>query len=464
MSNFQKINVPIFIFGDIINLSLAFFISIYFFGMNEIFTQGMNVIFWVGFVFMWLIIGNSNNLYSDWSGNHFFRFRISKYIRTYIIVAGILGLLDLIFHFSNEIRNLVLSILIGIPILEIISSLLIIHVFTPFQERKSKVNHILVIGSGALAGKVKNHLESNPLTKYAIDGFIDCNTDRCASIKNEHILTTLENLKQFLKDKTMDEIIIALPFYQIEKIKKVIRVADYFGVRVRLIPDYESLLGTTVKSYNSGGLEVVNVRQLPLDNWSSAFIKSTFDKLFSLGVLVFLTPVFVFIGLLIKLDSKGPVFYMPNRIGKGGKPFKLYKFRTMRSNDDPNAGINSTVKGDPRITKIGKFLRKSSIDELPQFLNVFLGNMSVVGPRPHRVFLNQLMQESEDQYMVRHYHKPGITGWAQVNGWRGPLETPEQKTQRTEHDLWYLENWSFALDLKIIYLTIFGSKTHQSAF
>jgi Undecaprenyl-phosphate glucose phosphotransferase len=464
MSNFQKINVPLLVFGDIINLSLAFFISIYFFGINELSSQGMNVVFWIGLVFMWLVIGKSNNLYADLGNSRFFKIRMSKYIKTYIIVAGILGLMDLIFHFSDEIRNLLLAILIGIPILEIISSLLIIYVFTPIQEEKSKVNHILVVGSGNLAGKVKNHLTSNPLTKYAIDGFIDCNTDRCASIQKEEILTSLENLKDYLKDKTMDEIIIALPFYEIQKIKNVIRVADYYGVRVRFVPDYESVLGTTVKSYHYGELEVVNVRQLPLDNVTAAFTKTLFDKIFSLSVLVFLAPLFVFIAFLIKWDSKGPVFYTPNRIGKGGKPFKLYKFRTMSINDDPNGGTNSTVKNDPRITKIGKFLRKSSIDELPQFLNVFLGDMSVVGPRPHRVFLNQLMQESEEQYMVRHYHKPGITGWAQVNGWRGPLETAEQKTQRTEHDIWYLENWTFMLDLKIIYLTIFGSKTHQTAF
>src|SRR5690606_15354938 len=132
--------------------------------------------------------------------------------------------------------------------------------------------------------------------------------------------------------------------------------------------------------------------------------------------------------------------------------------------DPVNGGQNSTQKDDPRITKLGKILRKYSLDELPQFINVFLGDMSVVGPRPHRSYLNEQFQKSEKKYMIRHYYKPGITGWAQVNGWRGPTDTPERKHQRTVHDLWYLENWSFKLDIKIIFMTIFGGKTHKSAF
>ena len=185
---------------------------------------------------------------------------------------------------------------------------------------------------------------------------------------------------------------------------------------------------------------------------------------FSALALFFLAPVFLLIALLIKIDSPGPVFYYPIRIGRGGKPFKLYKFRSMKECDIPSGGTLSTQKDDPRITRVGKFLRKFSLDELPQFINVFLGTMSVVGPRPHRRFLNRQLQESVYKYMIRHYVKPGITGWAQVNGWRGPTDTEEQRKQRTMHDLWYVENWSPLLDLKIIYLTIFSRKAHKSAF
>ena len=170
------------------------------------------------------------------------------------------------------------------------------------------------------------------------------------------------------------------------------------------------------------------------------------------------------ISILIKLDSPGPVFYCPMRVGRGGKNFKVYKFRTMLENDPVQGGTRSTQADDPRITRVGKILRKYNIDELPQFWNVFAGDMSVVGPRPHRSFLSEQMKEHYDKYMVRHYFKPGITGSAQVNGWRGPTETEMQIIMRTAHDLWYIENWSFMLDMKIIWQTIFSRKAYQNAF
>jgi len=206
------------------------------------------------------------------------------------------------------------------------------------------------------------------------------------------------------------------------------------------------------------------VRQLPVDGKISSIAKEGFDKIFSGLMIIFLFPLFCVLAIMIKLDSPGPVFYCPMRIGRSGKPFKCYKFRTMHENDTAAGGTLSTTKNDPRITRLGRFLLKYSLDELPQFINVFLGNMSVVGPRPHRRFLNIQLQESEYKYMVRHYVKPGITGWAQVNGWRGPTDTQEQKRQRTLHDLWYIENWTMWLDLKILFLTIFSKKVHSGAF
>jgi lipopolysaccharide/colanic/teichoic acid biosynthesis glycosyltransferase len=164
----------------------------------------------------------------------------------------------------------------------------------------------------------------------------------------------------------------------------------------------------------------------------------------------------------VKASSRGPVFYVPARIGLGGKEFGCLKFRSMVVDDSKDHNLKSTVVGDSRITKTGIFLRKYSLDELPQFINVLLGEMSVVGPRPHRAFLNEDMQKKVEGYMLRHYIKPGITGWAQVNGWRGPTETLEQKEQRTNHDLWYIDNWSFWLDIRIVLLTLIGKSGHNA--
>ncbi|MEO5635305.1 MAG: sugar transferase [Candidatus Paceibacterota bacterium] len=206
------------------------------------------------------------------------------------------------------------------------------------------------------------------------------------------------------------------------------------------------------------------VPRSPLDFPFRRLLKHVFDFTFSVAVLILLAPVFCFIAVLIKLDSTGPVFYCPLRVGRHGHLFKMYKFRSMRECDTTFGGTQSTQENDSRISAVGKILRRYSLDELPQFINVLRGEMSVIGPRPHRKFLSDEMEKSVEKYAERQHVKPGITGWAQVNGWRGPTSTLEQKVQRTEHDLWYIENWSFVLDLKIIYLTIFGKKTHFRVF
>jgi exopolysaccharide biosynthesis polyprenyl glycosylphosphotransferase len=224
------------------------------------------------------------------------------------------------------------------------------------------------------------------------------------------------------------------------------------------------MFGVGRQPKSSNRLQVLDLRKCPLDNQYAAFAKSVFDKLFAFTAILLLLPLLLVLAVLIKLDSAGPVFYCPIRVGKNGRSFKVYKFRSMRENDSADGGTKSTEKNDPRISRLGAVLRKYSLDELPQLFNVLLGEMSIVGPRPHRKQLNQEFQVNVRSYMIRHYVQPGITGWAQVNGWRGPTVTSEQKTQRTQHDLWYIENWSFLLDLKIIWLTMFGRKTRENVF
>ncbi len=463
MTNIHKNNVPILVFWDVMNLSLAFFVSLYFYRINDMYIDTFEIFGLITLIALWLIIGYSNKLYVDWNGNSFIKSRLNKYFKTYFILAGVIGIIYLLFSFPKDIRNLLVAILMGIPALGFITNSLIIRFYTPIRERRVRMSTTLIAGSGTHANTVASSLEANSYAKYAIQGFIDCN-DSTNSQKRDRVVANLDNLKDYLKENYADEIIIALPYNELGKIKSIIEIADFHGTRIRFVPDYQGIFGESVKTYQFGDLQVVNIRQLPLDNWFPNFIKNVFDVLFAICALLFLAPVFAIIAVIIKLDSPGPVFYCPVRIGKGGKPFKVYKFRTMKNCDSAVGGTQSTVQNDPRITKIGKFLRKYSIDEMPQFINVLTGEMSVVGPRPHRTFLNQVMQETEDKYMVRHYYKPGITGWAQVNGWRGPLETDKQKRKRTQYDLWYLRNWSFLLDLKIIWLTIFGKKTHDTAF
>lgn len=273
----------------------------------------------------------------------------------------------------------------------------------------------------------------------------------------------IKDLPQVLATYSIDEIFIAMSSLDREKITKAIEIADTFGKRVKLIPNNPLLLARNYRAETMGELAVFKLRQSPLDSFNKTIIKRLFDFCFALVVIIIFAPVFLLISLLILIDSRGPVFYTPYRKGEAGETFKCYKFRTMSVNDHPVNGARSTIVNDPRITTIGKFLRRSDLDELPQFLNVLRGEMSIIGPRPHRIYLQNDFRRKVDNYMVRSYIKPGITGWAQVNGWRGPTNTEEQRNERIRHDLWYIENWSFWLDLKIIFLTLFG-KHRKKAF
>jgi Undecaprenyl-phosphate glucose phosphotransferase len=325
------------------------------------------------------------------------------------------------------------------------------------------LKHVIVAGTGNKAKIVEDEVLTSHKPGYLLKGFISCNQDACM-IESKKVLGNLDSINMFLQANTVDEIVIALPDEQKNNIQRVLSVADYHGIRVKYVLDYHELFGNHYKITRFGQVDAVNIREMPCDGKYAIFFKNYFDKVFAAFALLMLLPAFLLVAIMIKLESRGPVFYCPIRIGKGGKPFKLFKFRSMRQNDDAATGTQSTCENDPRITRIGKFLRKYSIDELPQFINVLFGSMSVVGPRPHRRFLNRQLQENVYHYMLRHYVKPGITGWAQINGWRGPTDTEEQRRQRTLHDLWYIENWKFRLDMKIIVLTIFSSKVHKSAF
>ncbi|MDH3697407.1 MAG: exopolysaccharide biosynthesis polyprenyl glycosylphosphotransferase [Flavobacteriaceae bacterium] len=324
-------------------------------------------------------------------------------------------------------------------------------------------SNTLLISSGHKSDKLPEFEKAMNQYGYNLVGYLEDNINPMENVLNLKIFGKIIDLPKVLTTYTIDEVFIDMSHLEEEKIKSAISIADSYGVRVKLIPDNPLLFSRNYKADTIGDLAIFRLRQSPLDNFNKTIIKRMFDFCFALIALILLTPIYLIISLLIKLDSKGPVFYSPYRKGEGGKTFKCYKFRTMHVCDNPVNGTKSTIVNDPRITNIGKFLRKADLDEIPQFLNVLKGEMSVIGPRPHRINLQNDFRKSVNNYMVRSYVKPGITGWAQVNGWRGPTVTEEQKKERVNHDLWYIENWSFWLDLKIIFLTIFG-RHHNKAF
>jgi putative colanic acid biosynthesis UDP-glucose lipid carrier transferase len=317
---------------------------------------------------------------------------------------------------------------------------------------------ILVVGTGKVAQAVQTYYNLSP-DLGTIIGFLDEQKTRASNLK---ILGSLNDFQSIFDKTKFNEVIITLPLSMENEIKWLVNIAEYNGVRPGVVANYYSLYGRNFEITDRGGIPIVNIREVPLDSYMARLRKRVFDFFFSLFAIIGLFPFFVILAIAIKIDSKGPIFYRPTRIGKHGKPIRVFKFRSMKHSTVVQT--KSTTADDDRITKVGKFIRKYSLDEVPQFINVLMNEMSVVGPRPHRTDLNKRFQETAQNYMVRQYIKPGITGWAQVNGWRGPTETKFQYVARTLHDLWYIEHWSFALDLYIVYLTLFGKKTRTNAF
>jgi len=319
----------------------------------------------------------------------------------------------------------------------------------------------VIIGNNKLGNHLQNYFHVN---KYLGIRPLGVLSEVPVQPQDRNVLGSLDDFQKVFDDRPFEDAFIALPLTKGDMIAQLIKIAERNGVRTHIVPYYQGMTKINFKVGSLGEIPLLEMRSFPLDIYANRFLKRAFDIIFASVMIVLLFPLGLLIALAIKLTSKGPVFFHVNRLGVTGKPFKIFKFRTMK-HDPTGASTNrSTSKNDERITKVGKFLRKLSLDELPQLLNVLTNEMSVVGPRPHRINLNKDLQQKMGRYMLRHTIKPGITGWAQVNGWRGPTDTKLQYYGRTLHDLWYVEHWNFFLDLYIIFLTGFRKKTILTAF
>ncbi len=329
--------------------------------------------------------------------------------------------------------------------------MLALYLLEKYRESGYNYRKVVIVGGGSVGAQVYEFFENNRQHGYHFQGFFEDNPN--GHINHALVKGKVKAVPEFCKANGIDEIFCALPLSESDKIKELISFADNNMVRLRIIPDFRSFPYKRVNMDFYGSVPVLTIRKEPLENLFNRFTKRTFDILFSLLVIVFLFSwMFPLIALTIKLSSKGPVFFKQLRSGKDNLEFFCFKFRTMKVNGAAHE-IQAT-KDDERITSVGKILRKTSLDELPQFFNVLIGNMSVVGPRPHMVKHTAEYSAMIDKFMVRHFVQPGITGIAQVKGLRGEIKNPEDMELRVKADVWYIENWSFLLDLKIILLTI----------
>ncbi|MBL0043596.1 MAG: exopolysaccharide biosynthesis polyprenyl glycosylphosphotransferase [Flavobacteriales bacterium] len=320
-------------------------------------------------------------------------------------------------------------------------------------EPLTTVKDLVIVGDGPAAQEIFQYCQDQTVRGYRFRGLF---SDAAVSgVLASQRLGDVEAAKVFAVQNRIDIIYCALPGTYKEVITDLMEFCERNTIRFRVIPSADSFIPVvqTTELEFHGSVPVSKLRNEPLDNLWSRMAKRAFDIVFSLCVIVFVFSwLFPILAIAVKLSSKGPVFFKQTRLGEGKKKFGCYKFRSMRMNKE--ADLKQATKNDPRVTKVGSFLRKSNLDEMPQFFNVLMGQMSVVGPRPHPLRLNDQFRDIIDKYMVRHFVRPGITGWAQVNGFRGETRTPELMEKRVDLDVWYLENWSFMLDLKIIAKTV----------
>ncbi len=331
-----------------------------------------------------------------------------------------------------------------------------------YRRRGGSYTRVVIVGCSPTAERLLSEMNSDTGFGYRVQGFFDIYCPPAFKHKESYV-GTLDMLEDFVSANNTDEIFFALTGENSEAIRRVLAICEKRMVKFHYVPPISPYLTRKFRLSAIAQIPVLEVRNNPLEKSANRLMKRAFDLAFS-SVFLLLSPIiFIPIAIAIKMSSPGPVFFRQMRTGYKGHDFLCWKFRTMRVN--AQADTKQATRDDPRKTRLGDFLRRTSLDELPQFINVFLGDMSIVGPRPHMLKHTEDYRRLIDQYMVRHLIKPGITGWAQVRGYRGQTEELWQMEKRVEHDIWYIEHWSFLLDIKIIINTAMGIfKKDEGAF
>ena len=403
----------------------------------------------------WYISSRNTELYDD--------FRTNRYISEFItlipnLLFQILTLICLQYITKNELLTQRESVIY----ITLLSMLMIIGKYLFKQYKLAKwskgkdTRNILIVGNGEYARELHGLISGGKQFGYKLVGIIN---ETPPKYVHEGYLGGLHKTEEVIVENEVDEMIICSSDANQATLTNLLDVSDKYAVKVRIIPEYFKFNSSRFKMDMFGTLPMVTVREVPLEQYASSLVKRGFDLSFSFLLFVFIFSwLFPLIALAIRLDSRGPVFFLQERWGKGGKVFRCYKFRTMRHKSSTVKGgtFYQTVKDDPRITRVGRFLRKSNLDELPQIINVILGEMSLVGPRPHAVRHSIETREKIPNYLLRHLVKPGITGWAQANGYRGETTNDFLMEKRVELDIWYVENWNFWLDVRIVLMTAYN--------
>jgi len=382
-----------------------------------------------------------------------------------VFVANILGLLGFIFALylikENNFSRAMIFMFIGMNIvLTVIERNLIRIALKNIRSRGMNLKHMILVGYSRAAEAFIDRVKENPEWGYQINGILDDNYGEGTDYRGVHIIGTCQDLNRILEANKQDEIAITLGLDEYYKLRGVVAACEKSGVHTKFIPDYGNIIPTRPYTEDLLGLPVVNIRHVPLTDNFNRLVKRTMDIAGSLVCIVLFSPVMLFTALMIKITSRGPLIFTQERVGLHNRPFKMYKFRSMLVQSEEKEKKGWTTRNDPRVTPFGRFIRKTSIDELPQLFNVLMGDMSLVGPRPERPQYVEKFREEIPRYMVKHQVRPGMTGWAQVNGYRGNTSI----RKRIEYDLYYIENWTVGFDLKILILTVFKGFINKNAY
>ena len=372
------------------------------------------------------------------------------------ILIGILYLLKII-DFSRSM--LVIFFFVNIAVEETVRMTIRI-VLRDMRRKGLNQKHIVLVGYSRAAEAYIDRIMANPQWGYTVRGILDDSVEAGTDYRGIKVLGRIDNLMIILPQNRLDEIAITLGLNDYSRLEEIVALCEKSGVHTKFIPDYNNIIPTKPYTEDLLGLPVINIRYVPLSNTFPSLVKRTMDIFGSIAAIVLFSPVMLLCAALVKLTSPGPVLYKQVRVGLHNRNFEMFKFRSMEVQPEAEEKKAWTVKNDPRVTGIGKFMRRTSLDELPQLFNILKGDMSLVGPRPERPFFVEKFREEIPRYMVKHQVRPGLTGWAQVNGYRG--DTSIRK--RIEYDLYYIENWTLGLDIKILFLTIFKGFINKNAY
>ncbi len=398
----------------------------------------------------WLLSTYINAVYTKsnyLNFEHFAKQSLKAYIMFIIII------LAFIFMYNYDYSRLFVGMnFMGLGLTILITRLLFL-LFAFYLKKGNRFNKkVIVLGYNDLSKRLVSHFLLNN-QRLSMEGYFE-DTQEVNELSVFPILGNRRDCISYAIDNEIDEIYSTISPETNTYVYDLAQAAESNMIRFKFVPDFHLFVNRNIHIDFVDDIPILSLRSEPLDDITARIKKRVFDITFSFLVITLVLSWLVpLMAILIKLNSRGPVFFIQSRSGRSNKPFKCYKFRTLRVNQE--ADTKQVTLNDNRITRLGRFLRKSNIDELPQFINVFLGNMSVVGPRPHMLKHTEDYSRVLNEYMIRHFVKPGVTGWAQVHGFRGEIKRKEQLRKRIEHDIWYLENWSLWLDLRIIFLTIY---------